>query len=73
LTGTATNGFIFGGSRVFYDDTKEGGCTITVYADEPGETRELNETDDSDLHTTEHENRISTNALSKVTNRTSEN
>ncbi len=37
---------------MFYDDTKEGGCTITVYADEPGETHELNETDDSDLHIT---------------------
>ena len=73
MTGTATFGLIFGGPRVFYDDTKEGGCTITVYADEPGETHELNETDDSDLHTTEYEHRISTNALSKVTNRTSEN
>jgi hypothetical protein len=73
LTGTATNGFIFGGPRVFYDHMKEGGCTITVYADKPGETHNLKETDDSDLHTTEHENRISTNALSKVTNRTSEN
>ncbi len=57
---------------MFYDDTKEGGCTINVYADEPGETYELNETDDSDLHTTEYENRISTNELSKVTNRKSD-
>jgi hypothetical protein len=55
LTGTATNGFIFGGPRVFYDDAKEGGCTITVYADEPGETHDLNETDDSDLHITGQE------------------
>jgi hypothetical protein len=53
LTGTATNGFIFGGSREFYDDTKEGGCTITVYADKPGETHEINETDNNDLLTTE--------------------
>jgi hypothetical protein len=55
LTGTATIGFIFGGPRVFYDDTKEGGCTITVHADEPGETHELNETDDSDLQIIEQE------------------
>ncbi len=58
---------------MFYNDTKEGGCTITVYADEPGETHKLHETDDSGLHTTEYEHRISTNALSKVTNRTSAN
>ncbi len=55
LTGTATIGFIFGGPRVFYDDTKEGGCMITVHADEPGETHELNETDDSDLQIIEQE------------------
>jgi hypothetical protein len=53
LTGTATNGFIFGGSRELYDETKEGGCTITVYADEPGETHDINETDDNGLLTTE--------------------
>jgi hypothetical protein len=51
LTGTATNGFIFGGSRELYDETKEGGCTITVHADEPGEIHEINETDDNDLPT----------------------
>ena len=34
---------------MFYDDTKEGGCTTTVYADEPGETNGNNETDDNDL------------------------
>jgi len=33
---------------VFYDDTKEGGCTTTVHADEPGETNGNNETDDND-------------------------
>jgi hypothetical protein len=49
LTGTATFGFIFGGPRVFSDDTKEGGCTTTVHADEPGETNGNNETDDNDL------------------------
>ena len=49
MTGTATSGFIFGGPRVFYDDTKEGGCTTTVHADEPGETNGNNETDDNDL------------------------
>jgi hypothetical protein len=48
----ATNGFIFGGSREFYDETKEGGCTTTVHADEPGKTHEINETDDNDLLTT---------------------
>jgi hypothetical protein len=53
LTGTATNGFIFGGSQEFYDKTKEGGCTTTVHADEPGDTYETNETDDNDLLTTE--------------------
>jgi hypothetical protein len=49
LTGTATCGFIFGGSREFSDDTKEGGCTTTVHADEPGETNGNNETDDNEL------------------------
>jgi hypothetical protein len=53
LTGTATNGFIFGGSRELYAETKEGGCTITVNADEPGEKQEINETDDNDLPTNE--------------------
>jgi hypothetical protein len=53
LTGTATNGFIFGGSRELDDETKEGGCTITVHADEPGETHGINETDDNDLLTNE--------------------
>ena len=40
---------------MFYDDKKEGGCTITVYADEPGKTHEFNETDESDLHITGQE------------------
>ncbi len=73
LTGTATHGFIFGGPRVFYDDMKEGGWTITVHADEPGETHGNNQTDDNDLPRMNKENRISTNELSKVNNRTSEN
>ena len=34
---------------MFSDDTKEGGCTTTVHADEPGETKGNNETDDNDL------------------------
>ena len=34
---------------VFYDETKEGGWTITVHADEPGETHGNNETDDNVL------------------------
>jgi hypothetical protein len=72
LTGTATFGLIFGGPRVFYDDTKEGGCTTTVHADEPGETNGNNETDDNDLPIMK-ENRISTNEISNVNNRTSEN
>jgi hypothetical protein len=54
LTGTATNGFIFGGSRELDDETKEGGCTITVHADEPGETNGINETNDNDLLMNEH-------------------
>ena len=49
MTGTATHGFIFGGPRVFYDEAKEGGWTITVHADKPGETNGNNETDDNDL------------------------
>ena len=49
MTGTATFGFIFGGTRVFYDDAKEGGCTTTVHADEPSETNGNNETDNNDL------------------------
>ena len=58
---------------MFYDDTKEGGCTTTVHADEPGETNGNNETDDNDYPQMKKENRISTNEISKVNNRTSEN
>ena len=58
---------------MFYDDTKEGGCTTTVHADEPGETNGNNETDDNDLPIIEQRKRISTNEISKVNNRTSEN
>jgi hypothetical protein len=73
MTGTATNGFIFGGPRVFYDDTKEGGCTTTVHADEPRALHGVIETDATYKLSTEQEKRISTNELSNVTNRTSEN
>ena len=58
---------------MFYDDTKEGGCTTTVHADEPGETNGNNETDDNDLPIIEERKRISTDEISKVNNRTSEN
>ena len=58
---------------MFYDDTKEGGCTTTVHADEPGETNGNNETDDNDLPIIEERQRKSTNEISKVNNRTSEN
>ena len=57
---------------MFYDDTKEGGCTTTVHADEPGETNRNNETDDTIYPFLKKENRISTSELSKVNNRTSE-
>ncbi len=69
----ATNGFIFGGPRVFYDDTKEGGCTTTVHADDPRTLHGVHETDATYKLSTEQDKRISTNELSKVTNRTSEN
>ena len=72
MTGTATFGLIFGGPRVFYDDTKEGGCTTTVQADEPGETNGNNDTDATIYPFLKKENRISTSELSKVNNRTSE-
>ena len=72
MTGTATNGFIFGGPRVFYDDTKEGGCTTTVHADEPGALHGIHETDSTNKLSTEQDKRISTNELSKVTNWKSE-
>jgi hypothetical protein len=72
LTGTATFGFIFGGPRVFYDDTKEGGCTTTVHADEPRALHGVHETDATNKFSTEQDKRISTNELSKVTNRKSE-
>jgi hypothetical protein len=73
LTGTATDGFIFGRPRVFYDDTKEGGCTITVHADEPRKLHETHETDATYKLSNEQDKRISINELSNVTNRTSEN
>jgi hypothetical protein len=66
LTGTATFGFIFGGPRVFYDDTKEGGCTTTVHADEPGEKTEPTKQTTTIYPFLKKENRISTNELSKV-------
>ncbi len=69
MTGTATFGFIFGGPRVFYDDTKEGGCTTTVHADEPRALHGVHETDGTNKLSTEQEKRISTNELSTVTNR----
>ena len=69
MTGTATSGFIFGGPRVFYDDTKEGGCTTIVHADEPRALHGVHETDATDKLSTEHNKRISNNELSKVTNR----
>ena len=72
MTGTATFGFIFGGPRVFYDDTKEGGCTTTVHADEPRALHGVHETDATNKLSTEQDKRISTNELSKVTNRKSE-
>jgi hypothetical protein len=72
LTGTATFGFIFGGPRVFYDDMKEGGCTTTVHADEPRALHGVHETDATNKLPTEQDKRISTNELSKVTNRKSE-
>jgi hypothetical protein len=67
LTGTATFGFIFGGTRVIYDDTKEGGCTTTDHADEPGEKkRKQRNRRQRFTHFLKKENRISTNELSKV-------
>ncbi len=71
MTGTATDGFIFGGPRVFYDDTKEGGCMTTVHADEPRAFHGVNETDATYKLSTKQDKRISTNELSNVTNRTS--
>ena len=58
---------------MFYDDTKEGGCTTTVHADEPRALHGVHETDATNKFSTEQEKRISTNELSNVTNRTSEN
>jgi hypothetical protein len=58
---------------VFYDDTKEGGCTTTVHADEPRALHGVHETDATNKLSTEQDKRISTNELSNVTNRTSEN
>ena len=58
---------------MFYDDTKEGGCTTTVHADEPRALHGVHETDATNKLSTEQDKRISTNELSNVTNRTSEN
>jgi hypothetical protein len=61
LTGTATIGFIFGGPRVFYDDTKEGGCTITVQADKP---RDLQHNEkDGNMKINRNENSIKPNSI----------
>ena len=57
---------------MFYDDTKEGGCTTTVHADEPRALHGVHETDATNKLSTEQDKRISTNELSKVTNRKSE-
>ena len=57
---------------MFYDDTKEGGCTTTVHTDEPRALHGVHETDATNNLSTEQNNRISTNELSKVTNRKSE-
>ena len=54
---------------MFYDDTKEGGCTTTVHADEPRALHGVHETDATNKLSTEQDKRISTNELSKVTNR----
>ncbi len=58
---------------MFYDDTKEGGCTTTVHADEPRALHGAHETDATYTLSTEQAKRISTDELSNVTNRTSEN
>ncbi len=54
---------------MFYADTKEGGCTTTVHADEHRALHGVHETDATNKLSTEQEKRISTNELSKVTNR----
>ncbi len=51
---------------------KEGGCTTTVHADEPRALHGVHETDATNKLPTEQDKRISTNELSKVTNRKSE-
>ncbi len=58
---------------MFYDDTKEGGCTTTVHAAEPRALHGVHETDATNKLSTEQDKRIGTNELSNVTNRTSEN
>ena len=58
---------------MFHDDTKEGGGTTTVHADEPRALHGVHETDATNKLSTEQDKRISTNELSNVTNRTSEN
>ena len=54
---------------MFFDDTKEGGCTTTVHADEPRALHGIHETDGTHKPSTEQEKRISTIELSKVINR----
>ncbi len=54
---------------MFYDDTKEGGCRTTVHAAEPRALHGVHETDATNKLSTEQDKRISTNELSKVTNR----
>jgi helix-turn-helix protein len=58
---------------MFYGETKEGGCTTTVHADEPGELHGVHETDATYKLSNKQDKRISINELSKVTDRTSEN
>ncbi len=52
-----------------YNDTKEGGCTTTVHADEPRELHEIHEPDGNPVILNEYDRRTSTNEISKVTNR----
>ena len=58
---------------MFYDETEGGGCTTTVHADEPRALHGVHETEATHKLSTEQDKRISTNELSNVTNRTSEN
>jgi hypothetical protein len=72
LTGTTANGFIFGGSRELFDETKEGGCAITVHADEPRELHEIHKPNGNPENFKRTRKRISINEQSNVTNRTIE-